>query len=165
MIALKRAYEQPSEDDGLRVLVERLWPRGLTKQKARIDVWLKDVAPSTELRQWFGHEVSRWEEFQRRYRAELQGKGELIDMLRKKGKAGPVTLVYAARDEQHNGALVLKDVLLHRAKRKAARRAPTHPTAARSPKQPRQAPLERANRRQDSGRKPSPTRRQAASKR
>ena len=111
MIKLKRVYEEPSQADGLRVLVERLWPRGFTKEHASIDLWLKDVAPSTELRKWFGHDPKRWEPFRQRYLAELRGKKDLIDLLKQKEREGAVTLVYAARDEEHSGALVLKDFL------------------------------------------------------
>jgi uncharacterized protein YeaO (DUF488 family) len=111
MIKLKRAYEKPARDDGERILVERLWPRGLTKQRARIDLWLKDVAPSTELRRWFGHDPDKWDEFRRRYQKELKRKDDLIKLLKRKAKAGTITLVYAARDEERNGALVLKDFL------------------------------------------------------
>lgn len=108
MIKLKRVYEEPSSKDGVRVLVERLWPRGLTKKRAAVDLWLKDIAPSPELRKWFGHEPARWEQFQKRYRRELREKKEAIRLLKQKAKQGTVTLVYAARDEDHNGALVLK---------------------------------------------------------
>jgi uncharacterized protein YeaO (DUF488 family) len=111
MIKLKRVYEGPSPKDGLRVLVERLWPRGLTKERAAVDLWLKDVAPSPELRKWFGHDPARWEQFQERYRQELREKKEAVQLLKQKGKEGTVTLVYAARDEDHNGALVLKRLL------------------------------------------------------
>ncbi len=111
MIAVKRAYEPPALQDGLRVLVERLWPRGLSKQRAKIDLWLKEIAPSTELRKWFAHVPARWEEFQRRYRGELREKRELVKLLRKPSREGRVTLVYAARDEAHNSALVLKRFL------------------------------------------------------
>ena len=107
MIKLKRVYETPSPKDGLRVLVERLWPRGVTKQRAAVDLWLKDVAPSPELRSWFGHDPARWEQFQERYRQELREKKDVVQILRQKGKEGTVTLVYAARDEAHNGALAL----------------------------------------------------------
>ena len=110
-IKLKRAYEKPSPDDGLRILVERLWPRGLTKEKAKIGLWLKDVAPSPELRKWFGHDPARWNGFQERYRAELEQKPDLIDLLRQKAKEGPVTFVFAARDEDRNSAVVLKQFL------------------------------------------------------
>jgi uncharacterized protein YeaO (DUF488 family) len=111
MIKLKRAYEKPSRDDGLRVLVERLWPRGLTKERAAVDLWLKEVAPSPELRKWFGHDPARWEQFQKRYWRELEEKEEAVRLLKQKGKRGAVTLVYAARDEEHNGALALKEFL------------------------------------------------------
>jgi uncharacterized protein YeaO (DUF488 family) len=108
MIKLKRAYDKPARADGERVLVERLWPRGLTKEKAKIDLWLKEVAPSTELRRWFGHDPDRWSEFRKRYRAELKDKEDLIETLRKKSNQGTITFVYSARDEEHNGALALK---------------------------------------------------------
>lgn|SRR6478672_11547138 len=111
MIHLKRAYEEHSKNDGLRVLVERLWPRGLTKERAAVDLWLKEVAPSPELRKWFGHDPARWEQFQERYRRELQEKKDAVRLLKQKTKEGPVTLIYAARDEEHNGALVLKRFL------------------------------------------------------
>ena len=108
MIKLKRVYEIPSPDDGLRVLVERLWPRGLTKKRAAVDLWLKDVAPSPELRKWFAHDPARWEQFQKRYGRELRERKDAIRLLKQKVKEGMVTLVYAARDEEHNGALALK---------------------------------------------------------
>src|ERR1044071_5970501 len=114
MIKLKRAYEKPARDDGERILVERLWPRGLTKLQAKIDLWLKEVAPSTELRQWFGHDPEKWDEFGRRYQKELKQKDDLIKLLKRKAKAGTITLIYAARDEEHNGALVLKRFLQKR---------------------------------------------------
>ncbi len=116
MIQAKRVYEAPSRTDGLRVLVDRLWPRGLTKERAAVDVWLKDVAPSTELRKWFGHDPSKWQEFQARYRKELRKKKDALAVLRRNIKERTVTLVYGARDEDHNAALVLKQVLeSHRA--------------------------------------------------
>jgi uncharacterized protein YeaO (DUF488 family) len=108
IIRLKRAYDPPSKDDGPRILVERLWPRGLTKEKAAIDAWAKEISPSPELRKWYGHDVAKWDEFRARYRAELDQKPELIAKLREKIGAGPVTFVYAAKDEAHNSALVLK---------------------------------------------------------
>ena len=111
MIKLKRAYEKPAKDDGERILVERLWPRGLTKLQAKIDLWLKDVAPSTELRRWFGHDPDKWDEFRRRYQKELKENNDLIKLLKRKAKAGTITLIYAARDEEHNNALVLKRFL------------------------------------------------------
>jgi uncharacterized protein YeaO (DUF488 family) len=113
LIRYKRVYETPSPDDGLRVLVERLWPRGLSKERAAVDEWMKDIAPSPELRRWFDHDPAKWEDFQKRYRAELQHKNDIVEELRQKCYAGTVTLVYAARDEQHNGTLVLKAFLKH----------------------------------------------------
>jgi uncharacterized protein YeaO (DUF488 family) len=111
MIKLKRAYEDPSRDDGSRILVERLWPRGLSKERAALDLWLKDVAPSPALRKWYAHDPAKWEQFQKRYWKELEGKDEDVQLLKQKGKQGTVTLIYAARDEQHNSALVLKQFL------------------------------------------------------
>ncbi len=111
MIQAKRVYEAPSRTDGLRVLVDRLWPRGLTKEHAAVDLWLKDVAPSTELRKWFGHDPSKWRQFQARYREELRKKKDALAILRRDSKQRTVTLVYGARDEEHNAALVLKQVL------------------------------------------------------
>lgn len=110
-IRLKRVYEPPTEDDGTRILVERLWPRGVSKVKAAIDLWLKEIAPSAELRKWYGHDSARWDEFRRRYEAELDQKGDRLDDLKKRLKEGPVTFVYAAKDESHNSALVLKGYL------------------------------------------------------
>jgi uncharacterized protein YeaO (DUF488 family) len=111
MIRLKRVYEKPSRDDGLRVLVDRLWPRGLTKERAALSLWLKDVAPSAELRKWFGHDPARWKGFQARYREELADRKEALKLLRQKAREETVTLLYGARDEEHNEALVLKKVL------------------------------------------------------
>ncbi|MDQ3773345.1 MAG: DUF488 family protein [Pseudomonadota bacterium] len=111
MIKLKRAYDEPAKDDGERILVERLWPRGLPKLRARIDLWLKDVAPSTELRRWFGHDPDKWDEFRRRYQRELKDNNDLIKLLKRKATAGKITLIYATRDEEHNSALVLKRFL------------------------------------------------------
>jgi uncharacterized protein YeaO (DUF488 family) len=110
-VQLKRAYTPSSAEDGVRVLVDRLWPRGLRKSEAAIDRWLKDVAPSTELRRWFGHDPSRWDEFQRRYKAELAHKPELLDELRAIARDKTLTLVFAAGDELHNEAVVLRDLL------------------------------------------------------
>jgi uncharacterized protein YeaO (DUF488 family) len=109
-IKVKRVYENPDKDDGMRILVDRLWPRGLTKEKARVDLWLKDIAPSTELRKWFGHDPSRWNEFRERYREELKKNKKTISLLKDQLKKGAVTLVYGARDEEHNDALVLREV-------------------------------------------------------
>jgi uncharacterized protein YeaO (DUF488 family) len=112
-IRLKRAYEAPSKDDGLRLLVERLWPRGLTKDRAAVDEWFKDVAPSQELRKWFGHDPEKWPDFRRRYVDELKGNAAEVERLRARirKKSRPVTFVYAAKDEEHNAAVVLKDYL------------------------------------------------------
>ncbi len=114
MFKLKRVYEKPSRGDGLRVLVERLWPRGLTKQAAAVDLWLKEIAPSTELRKWFGHDPERWKEFQSRYRQELRANPEPLALLKRKGGEATVTLVYGAHDQEHNAAVVLKRVLERR---------------------------------------------------
>lgn len=110
-VPMKRVYEKPSPEDGKRILIDRLWPRGLTKEKAKIDIWLKDIAPSTELREWFGHDPAKWPEFQRRYQEELEANKTIVDQLRKEINAGPATLVYSAKDELHNDAVVLKDFL------------------------------------------------------
>ena len=117
MIKLKRAYEPTSKADGLRILVERLWPRGVSKAEAALDDWMKDIAPSTELREWFGHDPERWPEFQRRYREELRQHTEELDRIRALAKTQTVTLVYSARDERHNDAVVLRDLLLEHTKR------------------------------------------------
>ena len=108
MIRTKRIYEEPSGDDGARVLVDRLWPRGISKEKASLDRWEKDLAPSDDLRRWFGHDPAKWEEFLRRYRAELEGKEEALARLRREANEGTVTLLYAAKDETHNNAVALK---------------------------------------------------------
>jgi len=110
-IRLKRAYDPPSLDDGVRILVERLWPRGLSKERAAVDLWVKDVAPSSELRRWYAHDESRWPEFRRRYRAELRERpGELAELRRLAG-AGPVTFIYGSRETEHNSATVLRNVV------------------------------------------------------
>ena len=113
-VKLKRAYERPSAADGTRVLVDRLWPRGIKKVNANIDHWVKELAPSTELRKWFGHDPARWQEFRKRYAAEIRQHGDEVDRLRDLARAGPITLVYAAHDEVHNDAVVLRDTLLDR---------------------------------------------------
>jgi uncharacterized protein YeaO (DUF488 family) len=111
-IAAKRIYALPAQGDGYRVLVDRLWPRGLSRATAAIDLWLRDVAPSTELRKWYGHDVNRWPEFADRYRQELDGRGRLLDaLLDLERHHGTVTLLFAARDNVHNQAEVLADVL------------------------------------------------------
>jgi uncharacterized protein YeaO (DUF488 family) len=111
VIQLKRAYEKPSRQDGLRILVERLWPRGVKKNALAVDLWLKGVAPSAELRKWFNHDPEKWTEFQKRYRAELKQNGDLLALLKHRTSEGTVTFVYAASDETHNSALVLKKYL------------------------------------------------------
>ncbi|MFZ5450084.1 MAG: DUF488 domain-containing protein [Thermodesulfobacteriota bacterium] len=111
MIHLKRAYEPHSPEDGFRVLVERLWPRGLTKTDVPLDLWLREIAPSPELRRWFGHDPGKWEEFCRRYWAELSGKPDAVKLLKEKLHEGTVTLVYSSKDEEHNAAVALKRFL------------------------------------------------------
>lgn len=116
-VRVKRIYEAPDPNDGTRVLVDRLWARGLTKEKAALDLWLKDIAPSTELRKWFAHDPAKWEEFQKRYQAELNENEEAVTRLREEIRKGPVTLLYGARDQEHNEALVLRDYLVRRSVR------------------------------------------------
>lgn len=111
-VRLKRAYEPVAANDGERILVDRLWPRGIRKEEAAIDRWEKALAPSTELRKWFGHDPARWDEFQARYKAELSAHAEEVSALRELARHKPVTLIYGARDEHHNDAIVLRDVLL-----------------------------------------------------
>lgn len=118
-VMLKRAYDPATATDGTRVLVDRLWPRGVSKENAALDQWMKEVAPSTELRQWFGHDPDRWNEFGRRYRTELHVNDELLQQLRALARKGQVTLVYSAHDEVHNDAVVLRKVLLGRPPGKA----------------------------------------------
>jgi uncharacterized protein YeaO (DUF488 family) len=110
-IQLKRAYEPPAAD-GIRILVDRLWPRGLTKAAAAVDRWMRDLAPSTDLRRWFGHDPSRWDEFRREYARELRARGDLLEEVRSLARRGRVTLLFGARDETHNDAVVLREVLL-----------------------------------------------------
>jgi uncharacterized protein YeaO (DUF488 family) len=109
--AVKRVYDKPAKEDGMRILVDRLWPRGLTKQKAAIDFWMKEIAPSTELRKWFGHDPDKWSEFRKKYLKELKANKDPVLVLKEHLKKGPVTLVYGARDQEHNEALVLKELL------------------------------------------------------
>lgn len=116
MYNLKRVYEPPTDRDGFRVLVERLWPRGLSKEKADLDLWLKEIAPSAELRKWYSHDVSKWPEFQRRYTKELRANPDPVAFLKNRGQRNRVSLLYAAHDEEHNSALVLKNFLEHNLK-------------------------------------------------
>jgi uncharacterized protein YeaO (DUF488 family) len=113
-IKLKRAYEAPADEDGVRILVDRLWPRGVRKQDAAIERWAKELSPSAELRKWFGHDPARWQEFRKRYTDELRRDPQQLDELRALAGRGVITLVYGARDERHNDAVVLRDILLGR---------------------------------------------------
>ena len=114
-VALKRAYDEPAKSDGTRVLVERLWPRGISREQARIDLWLKDVAPSNELRKWFNHDPQKFPEFRRRYETELKSEAaqEALTKLHEIAKKGQLTLIFAARDTGHSNAFVLQDLLLY----------------------------------------------------
>jgi uncharacterized protein YeaO (DUF488 family) len=113
-VRLKRAYEPPEADDGTRILVDRLWPRGVKKADAAIDEWMKEIAPSPVLRKWFGHDSARWEEFRRRYKSEIREHPDELERLRGLAQRGCVTLVFAAHDETHNNAVVIRDLLLGR---------------------------------------------------
>jgi uncharacterized protein YeaO (DUF488 family) len=110
-IRLKRVYEKPARADGRRVLVDRIWPRGLTKREARIDEWLKEIAPSAKLRKWFGHDPARWKEFKKRYAAELDDRREQVEALARECKKRTVTLLFGAKDPKHNNAVALKDYI------------------------------------------------------
>lgn len=110
-LQLKRVYEKPAKTDGTRILVDRLWPRGLTKQRAAVDLWLKEIAPSTELRKWFGHDPEKWKEFRSRYRAELKSHPDEVRLITSKAREETVTLLYGARDQEHNEAIVLQQFL------------------------------------------------------
>ncbi|MGI9025987.1 MAG: DUF488 domain-containing protein [Burkholderiaceae bacterium] len=113
-VKLKRAYEPPARGDGMRILVDRLWPRGVSKADAALDEWMKDLAPTTALRKWFGHDPARWEEFRVRYAKEVREHVGQLTQLRALARKGPVTLVYSAHDEVHNDAVVLRSLLLGR---------------------------------------------------
>jgi uncharacterized protein YeaO (DUF488 family) len=113
-VRLKRAYEKPSRDDGTRILIDRLWPRGVRKADAELDRWAKEIAPSTALRKWFGHDPARWPEFRLRYADELRAYAGELEQLRGLARKGPITLVYSAHDELHNDAVVLRALLLGR---------------------------------------------------
>ncbi|HEY7794710.1 MAG TPA: DUF488 family protein [Gaiellaceae bacterium] len=110
-VRLKRAYVPAAASDGYRVLVDRLWPRGVSRERARLDEWARELAPSTELRRWFAHDPARFEEFRRRYVEELKAQAPKLDELRRRARAGTVTLVYGARDTEHNDAVVLAELL------------------------------------------------------
>ena len=116
-IRLKRVYESALPQDGFRVLVDRLWPRGVSKSSARIDLWLKEIAPSAALRKWFGHDPAKWTKFRERYDRELDANAAAVAELRKHARRGPVTLVYSAKDQEHNQAVALKEYLASKAKR------------------------------------------------
>ncbi len=116
-IRLKRVYDEPSKQDGTRILVDRLWPRGLKKEDAQIDHWLRDIAPSSELRKWYGHDPDKWAQFRRRYFDELEHNRAAVEEFARKAGRGRVTLVYAARDERHNNAVALKEYLQQRRSR------------------------------------------------
>jgi uncharacterized protein YeaO (DUF488 family) len=111
VLRVKRIYEPAASEDGYRVLVDRIWPRGVKKSDAAVDLWLKEIAPSTELRRWFGHDPAKWARFRTRYEAELKPRGEALAMLRSKARRGNVTLLYAAHDLEHNNAVALASVL------------------------------------------------------
>ena len=113
-IKLKRVYDEPSPDDGLRVLVDRVWPRGVAKKELRIDLWTRDLAPSTALRKWFGHDRLKWDAFQERYFRELDDAGEPLQVLLSKARGGPITLVFGAKDIHCNNAVALKQYLEQR---------------------------------------------------
>jgi uncharacterized protein YeaO (DUF488 family) len=111
-VKMKRAYEPPAAADGTRVLIDRLWPRGLSKEKVALDHWVKEIAPSKELRKWFGHDPRRWTEFRRRYAKEVHQHPGLLEQLRSLARKGTLTLVYSAHDEEHNDAVVLREIIL-----------------------------------------------------
>jgi uncharacterized protein YeaO (DUF488 family) len=110
-VKIKRIYEDPNENDGKRILVDRLWPRGVSKDKAKIDLWVKDIAPSDELRKWFGHDPKKWIEFQKRYKKELEKNIDCVSRVRKELSDGPATLIYSAKDTSYNNAVVLSNYL------------------------------------------------------
>ena len=111
MVKIKRIYDPPSKDDGVRILVDRLWPRGISKEAAAIDEWVRDVAPSDELRKWFSHDPAKWQEFRKRYISELKKNPELISKLRALARKGRLTLLFAAKDDAHNNAVVLRELI------------------------------------------------------
>jgi uncharacterized protein YeaO (DUF488 family) len=144
MIQIKRAYDPPARGDGRRILVERLWPRGMTKQDVAADEWRKEVAPSTEIRKEFGHRVDRWEDFRKHYRHELDANPAGWEPILIASAAGPVTLVYSARDTRHNGAVVLRDYLAEQAARRPPEGSSRGVKGARGGGRRRGQPLRRA---------------------
>jgi uncharacterized protein YeaO (DUF488 family) len=110
-LKIKRVYAEPAKADGTRILVDRLWPRGVSKARAKLDLWLKEIAPSPELRKWFGHDPKKWLRFRTRYKSELKRHAEQLALIKSRARAGVVTLLYAARDQEHNEAVVLKELL------------------------------------------------------
>lgn len=131
-VRIKRIYEPASKSDGFRVLVDRIWPRGVSRAHAQLDLWQKDVAPSTQLRRWFGHKPERWQEFRRRYRAELKANPALAD-LRNLSRQRSITLLYAAHDQKHNHALILQAAIRPSKRQKPARATPVKSRARRDP--------------------------------
>ena len=113
MVKTMRIYDPVSRDDGKRILVDRLWPRGIRKEDAKVDEWLKEIAPSSELRKWFGHDSAKWPEFRKRYAADLAKNSELVERLRAEARKGMITLLFAAKDTAHNNAAVLKELIEH----------------------------------------------------
>lgn len=111
MVKIKRAYGEPETRDGIRVLIDRFWPRGKTSEALRVEEWMKDIAPTVELIKWFGHDPAKWLEFKQKYKKQLEAKGDMLDKLKQISMKGTLTLVYAAKDTEHNNAVVLKEVL------------------------------------------------------
>ena len=111
MIKIKRIYDAPTPDDGIRILVDRLWPRGVSKEKAKVDLWLKEIAPNNELRKWYGHDPKKWAEFRKRYFSNLDTKRELVNQIVQKTKEGDVTLLYSSKEEKLNNAVALKEYI------------------------------------------------------
>ena len=114
MVKTKRVYDPASPDDGKRILIDRLWPRGIKKERAKIEAWLKDIAPSDELRKWFSHDPAKWPDFEKRYAAELKKKSALVERLKTEAKKGTITLLYASKEARYNNAAVLKELIEHR---------------------------------------------------
>ena len=111
MVKIKRVYDPLSSEDGIRILIDRLWPRGIKKEEAKIDEWMKEIAPTTDLRKWFSHDPAKWPEFRKRYITELKNKSELFERLRSEAKKGTITLLFAAKDAEHPNAVILKEVI------------------------------------------------------